>query len=144
MRFSGGTTVNVRVASSAPFEKVNSKTAAREPPPTYTRSPFRENVRPSQPSATGTRLVSRPVAVSSTLIVGGLYPPFSTSRYRPSGRERRGHGKRIERYLFARGIQTPTAIEQKAAAGKRPDLLARSRLGTDNSRNGEQRREGEV
>src|ERR1700733_4195365 len=85
VRFSGGTTVNVRVVSSTPFEKENSNTEACEPPPTYTRSPLREKVRPSQPSATGTRLVSRPVAVSSTLIVGGLYPPFKTSRYRPSG-----------------------------------------------------------
>src|ERR1700728_183950 len=85
VRFSGGTTVNVGVVSSTPFEKENSNTEACEPQPTYTRSPLREKVRPSQPSATGTRLVSRPVAVSSTLIVGGLYPPFKTSRYRPSG-----------------------------------------------------------
>src|SRR5437773_11441716 len=85
VRFASGTIGKTRDGVSAPFEYLNSKTAAREPPPTYTKSPFGENVSPSHPSATGVRPTSFSAATSTTLIEGGLYPPFSTRRYLPSG-----------------------------------------------------------
>ncbi len=57
---------------------------ALEPPPTQTVRPFGARARPSHPSATGVRDNSVPLLVSTTLSEGGLYPPFSTIRKRPS------------------------------------------------------------
>src|ERR1035441_6003931 len=84
-RCSCGTTTKVRAGVRTPSAKANSKIDAFCPPPTYTRSPAGEIARPSQPSATGTEPFTLPPAVSITLTEGGFQPPFSTSRYLPSG-----------------------------------------------------------
>ncbi len=64
-----------------------------------------------------------PQPVSSTLMDGGLYPPFRTSRYRPSGDSADDIGKRVERNLLAGWHKAPSAVEQKAAARERAHML---------------------
>ena len=49
------------------------------------------------------------------------------------GRERCRHGESVQRDLFAGWFQAPAAVEQESASGKRADLLARGRLGTQES-----------
>ncbi len=51
----------------------------------------------------------------STLIDGGLYPPFNTSRNFPSFDNRRRHRQRVQRHLRARRLQSPPVRQQKAS-----------------------------
>ena len=64
-------TGNVRAGVSVPPAKVNSKTDAFDPPPTYTRSPRGAKAMPSQASATGTLALTSPDAASITVMEGG-------------------------------------------------------------------------
>jgi hypothetical protein len=61
----------VRAGVSVPPAKVNSKTDAFDPPPTYTRSPRGAKAMPSQASATGTLALTSPDAASITVMEGG-------------------------------------------------------------------------
>src|SRR5260221_4609456 len=85
VRLAAGTIGKERLSASVPFAYLTWTTSARDPPPTYTKSPFGENVSPSQPSSTGARPISFSAATSTMLIEGGLYPPLSASRNLPSG-----------------------------------------------------------
>src|SRR5437762_736245 len=69
---------------------------------------------PSQPSATGTLPRTRADAVSITLSEGGRYPPFSTSRYLPSGESTLDMGN------VSSGICWPTGAKRQPLLSRNP------------------------
>src|SRR5438067_189589 len=113
-------TGNARVAFNAPLSRLNSNTAAADPPPTYTRSPLDEMARPSQASVTGTLLVTAPEAVFITLMLGGRYPPLSTSRCLPSGVSADAMGKVESATCFPAGSRRQPLFNRNPPVGSAP------------------------
>ncbi len=81
----------------------------------------------------------RHARASQLLLAGGLehadrrqaIPAVQHQQVLAVRRKRRRHRKRFDGNLFARGPQHPAAVEQEAAPGRRPHLLARRRLGSE-------------
>src|ERR1039457_3870520 len=128
VRLSGGTTVKVRVGSSAPSANENSKTAARVDAVAFRREGE------AQPAVGHGHAIGFAASGGLQHADGGrLVSAVQHQEVVAIGREGGGHGKSVQRDLLAGRFEAPAAVEQKSAAGKRADLLARSGLGAQES-----------
>jgi hypothetical protein len=99
---------------------VNSYTAAREPPLTYTRLVFGWKAMPSQASGTGVRPTTRPLEDSITVADGGRYPQLSTRRYLPSGESAEASGSVSTGTWRPTGFSRQKLFSRKLPSGRGP------------------------
>ena len=122
------TTGNVRAGVSLPSAKVNSNTAAASRRPRTRGRRSGGKPCPARHRAPACWHHTRPKPIDARVTRGRPVSAVEHQQILAIGRERRGHGQRVERHLLAHRAQPPAAVQQKSAVRKRPHLLARRRL----------------